>query len=75
MSEKLKIRTHLQVSVSERRLMPRGLTERAYNVNRPKFEFGATPPWLLPVGLPTMTTITQSIVWGIFGRMADMPEG
>ena len=53
--------------------MPRGLNERAYKVNRPQYRFHV-PQWLLPTALPALVTITQSIVWGICGRMADLPE-
>lgn len=69
-----KVRFGTQVSVSERRRMPRGLTERAYNRNRPKYKFNV-PDWLLPKnGYDIFSTISASIVWGICGRMADMPE-
>lgn len=71
---KEKVRTHRQGSVSERRRMPRGLTERAYRRNRPKYKF-TVPEWLLPKnGVHVFNTLTASIVWGICGKMADMPE-
>ena len=37
MNEEPKIRTHYQVSVTERRRMPRGITERAHYENRPQY--------------------------------------
>ena len=65
---------HLQGSVTDRRRMPRGLTERAYFRNRPKYKFNV-PEWILPKnGVHVFNTLTASIVWGICGRMADMPE-
>ena len=68
------VHTHLQVTVSERREMPRGINERAYHRNRPKYKF-EVPQWLLPKnGVHIFNTITASIVRGICGRMADMPD-
>lgn len=91
-----KVRTHTQVTVSERRRMPQGLNERHrknpelrpswtqrrsgantrenVEARHPKFKFNV-PDWLLPKnGVHIFNTITASIVWGICGRMADMPE-
>lgn len=68
------VRTHLQGCVVERRRMGRGLTETAYKRNRPKYKFNV-PDWMLPKnGIDIWSTLTASIVWGICGRMADMPE-
>jgi hypothetical protein len=85
-----RVRTHEQVSVSERRRMPRGLDERsnryrpAYVAKRSwtnrkderysKFKFRA-PEWLMPRnGVHAFHTWSASIVWGICGKMADVPE-
>jgi hypothetical protein len=39
-----------------------------------KFKFNV-PQWLLPKnGVHVFNTITASIVWGLCGRMADVPE-
>jgi hypothetical protein len=91
---KKKVRTHEQITVTERRRLPAGIQERAYYRNRPsymqrrtwsnstadkdarhgKFKFNV-PDWLMPKnGVHVFNTLTASIVWGICGRMADMPE-
>lgn len=75
MNEKPKVRIHEQVSVTKRRKMPRGLTERAYFRNRPRWTTYGLPDWLLQKnGIDVWATITASIVFGICGRMADVPE-
>lgn len=70
----VKITTHTQVTVSERRRMPRGLNERAYMVNRPKYKFGHAPGWLLPNSVRQLMSTCTATIWGACGRMADMPE-
>lgn len=69
------VHTHLQGTVVDRRRMTsRGLTERAYKRNRPKYRFHV-PDWMMPKnGFHVFSTVSASIVWGICGRMADMPE-
>lgn len=74
--KKTPMRTHAQITVSERRKLPRGRTElvNVYRVKRPKYKFNV-PGWMLPKnGVHIFSTLTASIVWGICGRMADVPE-
>jgi hypothetical protein len=67
---------HEQLSVSERRRLPRGHTElvNVYRVKKSRYTFNV-PQWLLPKnGVHIWNTISASIVWGICGQMADMPD-
>ena len=76
MEDVKKVRTHQQITVSERRCLPRGHTElvNVYRVKRSRYKFNV-PEWMLPKnGVHVFNTITASIVWGICGRMADMPD-
>lgn len=83
------IHTHVQISEQERDSRGGGLNDKAYstrkhaswnhrrdwsNSTRDRYNGGYNffgPGWLMP---QVLETVTASIIWGICGRMADMPE-
>lgn len=82
----LRVVNHEQMTVTDRRIRGRDVVRRHrtwYAVTtrqrgRPgsqkKYTFNV-PEWMLPKnGVHVWNTITASIVWGICGQMADVPE-
>lgn len=52
----------------------RAWTNRADERHKTKFKFHV-PDWLLPKnGVHALQTFSASIVWGICGKMADVPD-